>query len=85
MAPQAFEQLLRFLYTDECEEDAVQNMADHLLVAATRWCMGMGRGRGRGMHVSPGTHATSTCARTLLLNVCHHANVLKVHGVFWQH
>ena len=34
--PQAFKQVLRFMYTDECEEGALEAMADHLLVAATK-------------------------------------------------
>ena len=34
--PEALEQLLRFMYTDECEEAVLESMADHLLVAATK-------------------------------------------------
>ena len=32
--------MLRFIYTDECEEGAMEAMADHLLVAATRYQLG---------------------------------------------
>ena len=38
--PEAFKQMLRFIYTDSCEAGAVEAMADHLLVAATRYQLG---------------------------------------------
>lgn len=33
-------QVLRFIYTDECEDGAMEAMADHLLVAAMRYQLG---------------------------------------------
>lgn len=35
--PIAFKQLLRFLYTDECEDGAMEAMAEHLYVAAGKY------------------------------------------------
>ena len=32
--------MLRFIYTDECEEGAMEAMADHLLAAATKYQLG---------------------------------------------
>ena len=32
--------MLRFIYTDECEEGAMEAMADHLLAASTRYQLG---------------------------------------------
>ena len=32
--------MVRFIYTDECEEGAMEAMADHLLAAATKYQLG---------------------------------------------
>ena len=36
----ALKQMLRFIYTDECQEGALEEMADHLLVAAGKYQLG---------------------------------------------
>lgn len=40
MEPEVLKQMLRFIYTDDCEEGAIEAMADHLLVAACRYQLG---------------------------------------------
>ena len=55
-------QVLRFIYTDEVEEGAMEAMADHLLVAAMKYQLGR-------LQVMSEMHLSKTLAVSLALHV----------------